>query len=134
MTGSAARESARRQIALRDGIFAACLLCRRMGRTGEQLAELRARLPASGSVRAELPLESSRGDVMEGLARHWPQGEGAREGLRLRLSGGWAWIRPAAGRPALKIRTEAENVELAAELCDLLRDQVRTLDRRTEEK
>lgn len=129
VSGGAAREGACRQIALRDGVFAACRLCRRLGRTGERLEELRRRVPAFGTARSQLPLEGSRGEMMEALARHWPQGGAEREGLRLRFSGGWAWIRPAADRAALKIRTEAENVEMAAELCDFVRSQAQKLDR-----
>lgn len=131
VSGAAARECARRQTALRDAVFAACLLCRRLSRTGERLSDLRGKIPGFGTVRGELPLEGSRGDVMEGMARQWPQGESARDGLRLRLSGGWAWIRPAADRPVLKIRAEAENVELAAELCDFVRSQAKKLDQTT---
>lgn len=122
---------ARDQVALRDGLFAACLLCRRLGRTGERLGDLSRRVPAFGVCRGEVPLEGSRGDLMEELARHWPQADPAREGLRLHLSGGWAWIRPAASSALLKIRTEGDSVEAAAELCDFVRSEARRLDRKT---
>ena len=121
---------AQAQAALRDGIFAACLLCRRIGRTGESLGELNRRIPAFGVFRGELPLEGSRGDLMEQLARRWPEADPAREGLRLHLAGGWAWLHPAASQAVLKVRTEGENVELAAELCDLVLSEARRLDRK----
>lgn len=114
---------------LRDGIFAACLLCRRLSRTGERLEDLGRKTPAFGVFRSELPLEGSRGGMMEALERQWPQSAPAREGMRVRLSGGWAWLRPAADRAVLKIRTEGETVELAAELCDFVRAQAKRLDR-----
>ncbi len=66
---------------------------------------------------------------MEELAQRWPTADAAREGLRLRLSGGWAWLRPAADRAALRIRTEGADMETAAELCAFLRAQARALDR-----
>lgn len=62
---------------------------------------------------------------MEELARHWPQADPAREGLRLHLSGGWAWIRPSASSALLKVRTEGDSVELAAELCDFVLSEAR---------
>ena len=67
---------------------------------------------------------------MEQLARRWPEADPAREGLRLHLAGGWAWLHPAASQAVLKVRTEGENVELAAELCGLVLSEARRLDRK----
>jgi mannose-1-phosphate guanylyltransferase/phosphomannomutase len=116
------------QSALRDGLFAACLICRRLARTGERLVDLHRRTPEFGLFRAELPLEGSRGELMEALIRTWPQAQPGQEGIRVRFSGGWAWLRPASDRPSLRIRTEGNNVELAAELCELVRSEAKRLD------
>lgn len=120
-----------RQAALRDGVFAACLLCRRLASTGEALEALARRVPAFGTARGELSLEGSRGDLMEELARRWPEADPSREGLRLHLSGGWAWLRPAAARAALKVRAEGESVEAAEELCGFVLSEARRLDRKS---
>ena len=122
------RELALRQLSLRDGVFAACGICHRLGRTGESLESLARRVPDFGMYRSELPLEGLRGDLMEALAKTWPQAEPGQEGMRVRLSGGWAWLQPAAQRSALRIRTEGETVEMAAELCSFVQSQAKKLD------
>lgn len=121
---------ARAQPALRDGVFAACLLCRRMERTGESLETMDGQLPRFGMCRGELELEGSRGELMEELTRRWPGADPDREGLRVHLAGGWAWLRPAAARDALKVRAEGADLEAARELCAFVLSEARRLDRR----
>ena len=122
------RKLAPEQLALRDGIFAACLICRRMGMAGERLAELGRKVPAFGSYRGEVELDGDRGAMMEELSRRWPTSGTGGDGMRFRLSGGWVWLHPAADRPALRVRTEGENVEFAAQLCDFVCQQAKRLD------
>lgn len=117
----------REQPWFRDGIFAACRLCARLGLTGETLAHLDRSIPRFATVRGEVPLRTGRGRVMgrvlEALSAA-PQGEGAR----LRVGDSWVYVTPMSSRSALRIIAEAADMEAAAELCSVYEAKLKKLD------
>lgn len=126
--GTRAQELAPEQTALHDGIFAACLVCRRLAQTGEKLSELVERLPACVLRSTEVELSAGRGHVMQKFTEGYPDAESTGEGLRIRLGGGSVFISPRSRFSALKISAEASNAEIAGELCDFISNRARELD------
>ncbi len=113
---------------LRDGVFAACRICARMGLTGERLRALTGKLPPFRTASREVPLSGGRGAVMQAIAGAHPAARSAGEGLRLRTGGGWVYMTPLTRRSALKVVAEGPDTETAAELCDFYAGQIQRLD------
>ena len=118
---------------LRDGVFAACRICARMGVTGESLQALAGKIPRFALRSREVPLRRSRGELMQVLAAA-AGAEPAGDGVRLRQGQGWVYLSPLTRRPALRVVGEGPDLETAAELCDFFAQQVRKLDAAPEEK
>lgn len=103
---------------MRDGVFAAVRICSALARRGETLAELRARMPRFASVTREILLTCDRGAAMKKMAAACSEmAVEFAEGLRLSTDRGWVHIAPCHDRPALKIKTESQNAEIAEQLC-----------------
>lgn len=126
--GGEAEELYRAQPALRDAVFAACLLCARMMRSGDRLHVIDGRAPLFRTKRAEVPLTGGRARVMQALRREEPLAQAAGEGLRLPVREGWVYLAPLARRSALRVVGEGFDMETAAELCDHYARLVRELD------
>jgi mannose-1-phosphate guanylyltransferase/phosphomannomutase len=126
--GTKARELAEEQLCLQDGIFAACLLCRRLAQTGETISHLTQQLPACVMRQAEIELSAGRGHAMERFAQEFPQAESTGDGLRIKMGSGSVFIAPRSRLSALKISAEAGNAEIAHELCDFISNRARELD------
>lgn len=126
---SRARELAPHQTALHDGVFAACLLFRRMAQTGETLSRLLHHVPACTVRSEEIELSAGRSHIMQEFSQRYPEAESTPEGMRIRLSSGSVFLSPRSRFSALKISAEAASSEAAAELCGWLREQVKELDR-----
>ena len=117
---------------LRDGIFAACALLRRLARTGEQLSELAQSLPLCVLRREELQLSAPRSTIMRRLTEQFPQAVSTPEGLRIPLEGGSVFLTPRSRVCALRLCAEAQKAEVAQELCAHMAEQVRRLECREE--
>lgn len=126
--GKEAGELYAAQPALRDAVFAACLLCAHMTAAGERLRVLDSRVPLFRIRRAEVPLKGDRGAVMEALRRSEPKAQDAGEGLRLPVREGWVYIAPLTARSALRVIGEGFDMETAEELCDLYVRKTKELD------
>ena len=109
---------AQAQAALRDGIFAACRICARLGMTGERLRGLTGKLPRFAICRREVPLRRDGEEVLARLLRELPGARAAGEGLRLRQGEGWLTLSLRASPAVLRVVGEARTAELARELCD----------------
>ncbi len=85
---------------LRDGVFAACRICARLGQTGERLRTLVGRVPRFVRLQREVPRRRGRGEVMQSLAE--TGGDARGEGVRIRSGEAWIWMAPLsrALRPA----------------------------------
>ena len=103
---------------LRDGIFAACRICARLGMTGERLRDLAGKLPRFALCRQDLPLRRDGEDMLARLLRALPGAEQVGAGLRLRQGEGWVTLSLRARPAALRVVGEARTAELARELCD----------------
>lgn len=112
-----------------DALFAACRLCSHMALSGERLHGLAGRLPPFARRRREVSLQGDRGTVMQALFRLLPGAEPAGEGLRFRRGEGSAYLVPHSQRSALRVISEAANVELAEELCGFCAQAAREADR-----
>lgn len=117
---------------LRDGIFAACAIVRRLARTGEQLSELAQSLPLCVLRREELQLSAPRSTIMRRLTEQFPQAVSTPEGLRIPLEGGSVFLTPRSRVCALRLCAEAQKAEVAQELCAHMAEQVRRLECREE--
>ena len=113
---------------LRDAAFAAARICVRLGRTGERLATLAARVPPFVVLRREVPLRRGRGEVMHDLAQRL--GGEAGQGVRVSGREGVAWLSPLSRRSALLVSAEAASMEAAEELCTRCVQEVLRTDRR----
>ena len=109
----------------RDAAFAACRICARMGQTGERLQTLAGRGPRFVVLRREVPLNKSRGEVMQALAAGAEQ---AGEGVRVQTGGAVVRMAPLSRRAALRVLVEAADMEAAEELCAEFVEKVRALD------
>ena len=114
---------------LRDGVFAACRLCARLGLTGERLSDLAAQVPPFRLRRREVPLSAGRGALVQALLTADKELVPAGEGLRRASGEGWIYLLPLARRSALRIVGEGPDMETAAELCDFYAGKVRNLDK-----
>ena len=114
---------------LRDGVFAACRLCARLGLTGEGLTDLAARIPPLRLRRREVPLSSGRGVLVQALLAADGSLSSVGEGLRGTAGEGWVYLLPLARRSALRIVGEGPDMETASELCDFYAEKVRLLDK-----
>ncbi|BDF69768.1 mannose-1-phosphate guanylyltransferase [Oscillospiraceae bacterium] len=114
---------------LRDGVFAACRICARMGLTGERLRALSGKIPRFRLRRRELAVAGGRGELMQALAQSEASAASAGEGLRVKLGSGWVWLSPLTRRSALRVVGEGPDMELAAELCDFYVKKARALDK-----
>ena len=114
--------------ALRDAAFAAARVCARLGRTGERLATLAARVPRFVVLRREVPLRRGRGAVMHDLAQRL--GGEAGQGVRVSGEEGVVWLSPLSRRSALRVSVEAASMEAAEELCARYAEEVRRTDQR----
>lgn len=123
---------AEEQRPLRDGIFAACALLRRMARTGERLSALAQALPLCVLRREELPLSAPRSTIMRRLTEQYPQAVCTPEGLRIPLPKGSVFLTPRTRLSALRLCAEAVSAEAAEELCAGIAEQVRRLECREE--
>ena len=103
---------------LRDGIFAACRICARLGMTGERLRDLAGKLPRFALCRQEIPLRRDGEDMLARLLRALPGAEQVGAGLRLRQGEGWVTLSLQTRPAALRVVGEARTAELAQELCD----------------
>ena len=112
---------------LRDGVFAACRICARLGQTGERLRTLVGRVPRFVRLQREVPLQRGRGEVMQSLAE--TGGDARGEGVRIRSAEAWIWMAPLSRRSALRVVAEAADMETAAELCDFYVKRAQELDR-----
>ncbi len=126
--GCAGRDCYAAHPALWDGVYAACLICSHMGRTGQGLNRLVATLPACAVCRTEVRLEHSRGELMRALGEKYPHAEHMPDGLRFAVGSGSVWITPLIRASALGIAAEAADSEMAEELCALVREQTKELD------
>lgn len=115
---------------LRDGVFAACRLCERLGLTGERLADLDRRTPHFRLLKREVPLSSGRGELVQALLESDPAVQPAGEGLRAAAGEGWVYLLPLTRRSALRVVGEGPDLEIAAELCDFYAGKVRELDKK----
>lgn len=113
---------------MRDGIFAACRICARLGYTGESLRHLDGSVPKFATVRGEVPLRSGRGRVMGAVLADDPAARREGEGARIPVGSGWIYLSPMSRRSALRIVAEAVDTETAAELCGLYEERLRRLD------
>ncbi len=118
-----------RQLFMRDACARACLLADGLTRLGLTLNELNRRVPAFSTTSIEVPLQIDRGAVMRALAEQSSQSEQG-QGLRLRVGTGWVTVAPLTARSALRIIAEGEDMETAAELCDVIKKRVQKLDRK----
>ena len=127
--GEAARTLYRALPWLRDGAFAAARIAARMGATGEKLEALAARTPRFSAWKREVPLHSSRGQVMQALLRETGVRPDGGEGIRVRRGNGWVYLTPMARRAAVRVLAEGPDLETAAELCDFFAGETARLDR-----
>lgn len=127
--GEAARTLYRALPWLRDGAFAAARIAARMGVTGEKLEALAARTPRFSAWKREVPLHSSRGQVMQALLRETGVRPDGGEGIRVRRGNGWVYLTPMARRAAVRVLAEGPDLETAAELCDFFAGETARLDR-----
>lgn len=116
------------QPAVRDGVFAACLLCAHLMGAGERLRVLDSRAPLFRTQRSEVPLRGDRGAVMEALRRSEPNAQDTGEGLRLPVREGWVYIAPLTARSALRVIGEGFDMETAQELCTQYVKRAQELD------
>ncbi len=127
--GDKARQLRSCQRQLWDAAFAACWLLSGLARSQETLAGLWEQIPSFALCSRELPLSTSRGQVMEGLVNAFPDREPVGEGLRVRMGEGWVWLTPESRRAVLRIRAEAKTPETAQELCRFALHRAKMLDR-----
>ncbi|MDE6107137.1 MAG: hypothetical protein K2F83_00470, partial [Oscillospiraceae bacterium] len=73
-------------------------------------------------------LHSGRGRVMEATLAAHPEARREGEGVRLPTRTGWVYVVPIARKRALRVIAEAVNTEVAAELCEECRKELRELD------
>ncbi len=132
--GEQARQLYRSLPWLRDAAFAAARLCARMAVTGERLEQLAGKTPRFSGWRREVTLTGQRATVMARLTSELGPNCRVGEGLRLRDRGGWVYLVPLARRRAVRVVAESDDMELAAELCDLYANRVAELDREQQTK
>lgn len=111
---------------LRDAAFAAARVCARLGRTGERLATLAARVPPFVVLRREVPLRRGRGEVMRDLSQRLG---GGSEGVRVSGDEGIVHLAPLGRRTSLRVSVEAASMEAAEELCARYEEEIRQIDR-----
>jgi len=104
---------------LRDGVFAAALICAQIKKEGASLNELMSRnVPRFVVVEREVTLKSARGEVMGTLSRAACEaGAEFADGIKLGAGDGSVLISPMRGKNAIRIRAEAASMEAAEELC-----------------
>lgn len=100
-----------------NGVYSACLIYSYIGGKGLSLAGVRRLLPKFSSGYANIELLSGRAEVMRELAACLGDSADAVSGLRRREKRGWIHIVPSPSSEVLKIKSEADNAEIAAELC-----------------
>ncbi len=128
--GSAAEVLYTRQLFLRDALFGAAHLCAYLGARKEPLSTLANQLPTVSTQLREIPLQGSRGSIMEQLSRMdgvTPQ-KNAETGLHFDLDGGHVYIAPLIRRAAIRVIGEGETAEIASELCDLFAEKIKKAD------
>jgi mannose-1-phosphate guanylyltransferase/phosphomannomutase len=118
------------QLFLRDALFGAAHLCVYLGACEDPLYVAASQLPPTSTQLREIPLQGSRGSIMEQLAQAdgaTPQ-KGAETGLHFHVDGGHVYITPLIRRMAIRIMGEGETAEMASELCDLFTEKVKKAD------
>ncbi len=116
--GERAEELFLKQSFMRDGVKAAVRIASALRRRSEPLSVLRGRMPRFSSVTREILLNCDRGAAMKKMAAACSEmAVEFAEGLRLSTERGWVQLSPCHDRPALRIKTESENAEMAEALC-----------------
>jgi len=127
--GEEAQELYRKQMFMRDGIFAAVKICSVLQKNRESLAELFDRMPSFSTVSRRVQLGGSRGNVMRILAASCAEmGTDFAEGLRIDTGKGFVQINPCAGSSAIRIKAECGSEEAAQELCCSFEKMAREID------
>ncbi|MBE6929878.1 MAG: hypothetical protein E7463_06330 [Ruminococcaceae bacterium] len=126
------RREAARERYLWDGVMRAAFLSRRIAEKKTTLVALCAALPQFAAYSREVPVKGSRAALMRRLGESMAAETGllfpGSDGLRLERPGGSVRVQPSAQARALRITAEAESIELASELCDLMEARTLRLD------
>ncbi len=114
-----------------DGAAAALYLVDALDKLGLTLDAFRASIPPVFIRRLSVPCPDARkAAVMRGLTDQLSSGRvSAREGVRVRVRGGWAWIVPSTGGQDCRILCEAASAEAAEELGVFYSDIVKKLSK-----
>jgi len=112
---------------LRDAVFGGALVCVWMKKLGMSLSELvDSKVPRFTVIEREVPLKRGRGEVMGELsAAACEAGAEFADGIKLRNTDGSVLISPLRNSNAIRIRAEAESVEIAEELCSDIVESLR---------
>jgi len=104
---------------LRDGVFAAALICARMKKDGITLTDLVERkVPKFARIEREITLNRARAEVMGELAKTACElGAEFSDGIRFGVQSGTVLISPLRTKNAIRIRAESADAEIAEELC-----------------
>lgn len=115
------------QLMFRDGVFAAARLCAWLSVSGRRLKDQVRRIPEFSTSVREVPLNAQSTLVMDRLAAGLGQDAPGNGGsIRVREEQGWVRIMPE--KSVIKILTEADSAELAAELCEMFAERVKQVD------
>lgn len=102
---------------MRDGIFAAARLCSALSHRRESLASLSDRIPAFRTLTREVEISVNRGALMRELSGSCAEmSTELLDGLRVDTGLGRVHLTPSVSHSALKIISEASDMEAAEEL------------------
>lgn len=127
--GDEAERLYKKQIFMRDGIFAAVKICSAMQKRQEALASLLDRLPSFSVVSRDVRISGGRGEIMKKLALCFSETAAEFfEGLHVKTDSGTVSIKPNSEIGSIRISAEGESAETAEELCCGFERMARKLD------
>lgn len=112
-----------------NAVFAAVRICSAMAAKHERLSDMADRAPEFAVSSREVPVKKDRGYVMKNLhyARFETSGDDA-DGFTISAGNGFVRIMPSRVRQALIIHSEADDAEIADELCADFEKLIRNAD------
>lgn len=124
---SQARELAKTQPWVRDGLASAIMLLSYMKETGKTLPQLLKELPDFAQVSRSIRCQGNPGNIIKTLSRDRDKSNiNQSEGVGIKVGEGIVIIRPTKRGKSLVMLAEAANFETANELCDDLEKLLRS--------
>ena len=121
----AARELAKKQPFVRDGLQLSIGILRLVSESKKPLRELMDALPAFARSEAVLTIRENPGKILKAFLQDSPFPSGTiPEGVSVSREKGTVLIRPLKNGEGLRVLAEAENAEFARELCAFYKDSI----------